>query len=109
MHLEHEKGVRWPCPVCGKLLSVSDHVRERVWRDLDSGLYQAYIHASVPGVKCPDHGRIQVKAEWSEKSSRFTERFEVHAIDILSSMDTTNASRILGIEMFIASLDKLRN
>ena len=97
MYMEHEKGVKWPCPLCEKLLSVSDHVKERVLRDLDSGLYKAYIHASVPRVRCPDHGRIQVKTEWSEKSSRFTERFEVHAIDVLSSMDTTSASRILGI------------
>ena len=97
MYLEHEKGVRWPCPLCENLLSVSDHVRERVWRDLDSGLYRAYIHASIPRVRCPEHGRIQAKAEWSEKSSRFTERFEAHAIDVLLSTDTKNASRILGI------------
>jgi transposase len=97
IYLSHEKGVRWPCPVCEKLLSVSDHVKERVWRDLDSGIYQAYIHASIPRVICPDHGRIQVKAEWSEKSSRFTERFEAHAIDVLSSTDVKKGSLILGI------------
>ncbi len=28
-YLSHEKSVRWPCPVCEKLLSVSDHVKER--------------------------------------------------------------------------------
>ena len=35
--------------------------------------------------------------DWSAKSSRFTERFESHAIDILLSTAMTNASRILGI------------
>ena len=63
IYLSHEKGVRCPCTVCEKPLSVSDHVKERVWRDLDSGIYQAYIHASIPRVRCPDHGRIQAKAE----------------------------------------------
>ncbi|EQD25935.1 transposase IS204/IS1001/IS1096/IS1165 family protein, partial [mine drainage metagenome] len=64
---------------------------------LDSGIYQAYIHASIPRVICPDHGRIQVKTEWSEKGSRFTNRFEVHAIDVLSSTDVKKGSLILGI------------
>ena len=89
--------MRWTCPTCGKLFAVSDHVKERVWRDLDSEAYRAYIHASIPRVKCPDHGRVQDKPDWSEKSSRFTERFEAHAIDVLSSTDMTKASRILGI------------
>ena len=74
--LSHEDGVRWLCPLCENLFAVSDHIRERV----------------------------RVILEWSEKSSRFTQRFKSHAIDILQSTDMTKASRIRGI-----SLDQSQN
>ena len=34
---------------------------------------------------------------WSEKSSRFTTRFETYAIDVLQATDVTKASKILRI------------
>ena len=30
--VEHAPEVRWPCPECGTLLSVYDHLEEREWR-----------------------------------------------------------------------------
>ena len=46
---EHEENGRWQCPVCSKEYCISDHVKEGILRDLDSGIYQVYIHARIPG------------------------------------------------------------
>nr|WP_026842592.1 transposase family protein [Citrifermentans bremense] len=46
--VEHPKGQKWPCPVCGDLLPVYDHSEERVWRHLDSCQFQNFLHEKRP-------------------------------------------------------------
>jgi transposase len=94
---EHESGVRWPCPECGKEFTAYDHAEERVWRHLDSCQYKTYLHARIPRVNCSTHGVLQVGIPWAEAKSRFTMLFERLAIDILQECDVTGATRILGI------------
>ena len=65
-------GERWPCPECGQPLSLFDHAEERVWRHLDSCAFQTFLHARVPRVECPEHGKLQVRVPWAEPNSRFT-------------------------------------
>lgn len=60
VYVEHLKGQKWPCPVCGELLPVYDHSEERVWRHLDSCQFLTFLHASPPRVKCPKDGVRQV-------------------------------------------------
>ena len=94
---EHEENCRWQCPVCSKEYCISDHVEERIWRDLDSGIYQVYIHARIPRVNCIEHGKLQVTVPWSAKHSRFSMRFESLALGIMRNMDIMNSSMIPGI------------
>lgn len=96
-YLDHEENCRWQCPVCSKEYCISDHVKERIWRDLDSGIYQVYIHARIPRVNCIEHGKLQVTVPWSAKHSRFSMRFESLALGIMRNMDIMNSSMILGI------------
>ena len=36
IYIAHRKGSKLLCPICRKECMVYDHLRERVWRDLDS-------------------------------------------------------------------------
>jgi len=95
IYVDHSKGIKFPCPECGMESIVYDHQDERVWRDKDSVDFETYIHAKPPRIRCPEHGIILATIPWSEKSSRFTTRFETHAIEVLQSTDVTKASTIL--------------
>ncbi len=56
-HLEvrAERGSKYACPVCGKECPAHDF-QEKTWRHLNFFQHHCYIHASVPQVKCPEHG-----------------------------------------------------
>ena len=98
IHVSHPRGTKFCCPVCNQSLSCYDHVPARKWRHLDSCQYKTILHASVPRVKCPEHGVKQVNVPWAEKSSRFTLMFERFAIDLLQATPTvTGAMGILRI------------
>jgi hypothetical protein len=47
---------RWVCPECQAGAPIHDH-RERVWRHLDTCQYRTLVHAQVPRLTCPTHGR----------------------------------------------------
>lgn len=97
VHVEHPKGQKWPCPVCGDHLPVYDHSEERVWRHLDSCQFLTYLHASPPRVKCPKDGVHQVRLAWAEPKSRFTLLFERMAIDVMQVTNIKAARKILRI------------
>ena len=93
----HPAGERWPCPECGQPLSLFDHAEERVWRHLDSCAFQTFLHARVPRVECPQHGKLQVRVPWAEPNSRFTALFERWSIQVMQQTDTAAAAELLGI------------
>ena len=62
-----EKGSKLPCPVCRVDRMVYDHLREIVWRYLDSVDFMTFIHASPPRISCPDHGIIEAVMPWAER------------------------------------------
>ena len=74
---------------------VYDHLKERVWRDLDSVDFMTFIHASPPRISCPEHGIIEALLPWTEKTSRFSMRFETRSIRMLQNMDTFNFTEIM--------------
>ena len=96
VYIGHLKGPL-NCPVCNMECIVYDHLRERTWRDRNSIDFLTYIHSKPPRVLCKEHGILQTNLPWSERLSRFTTRFETHAIDVLKATDVTNASKILSI------------
>jgi transposase len=93
--VEHPKRTRWRCPSCERELPIYDHTDEREWRHLDTCQFQTFLHARPPRVSCPVHGVLRVRLPWAEPMSRFTSLFERLAVDVLSSCDVTNASRLL--------------
>jgi transposase len=96
--VEHESGVVWSCPQCGRELSCRDHAEERVWRHLDTCQFQTHLHARIPRVDCPEHGVVQVRVPWAEARSRFTLLMERLVIDVLTQCATVSgACRLLGL------------
>nr|WP_276976276.1 transposase family protein [Ferrimicrobium acidiphilum] len=45
--LEHADGVTFPCPQCGRKLSLYDHKEEREWCHLDTMQLQTWVHAEA--------------------------------------------------------------
>ena len=97
VHVEHPKGSRFGCPECGRELAVYDHAAPRSWRHLDSCQFLTYLHGSPPRVECPDHGVRQAKLPWAGTGSRFTELFEMLAIDMLRAANVKQGAAILRI------------
>jgi len=95
--VEHEEGLRWPCPSCGREFPLYDHVEERAWRHLDSCQFHTFLRARPPRVECPEHGVLQVALPWAEPRARFTALFERLAIDVLRETSVLAATRILRI------------
>ncbi|MFA5519188.1 MAG: transposase family protein, partial [Spirochaetota bacterium] len=69
--VNYKKNELLRCSQCGKVVKLHDH-RTRKWRHLDSCNHKTMIEASVPRVKCPEHGVKQVPVAWAEKNNRFT-------------------------------------
>jgi transposase len=97
VYAEHGKRKTWTCPECEASCGLHDHDEERTWRHLDSCQFQTYLHASVPRIRCDEHGVRQVRVPWAEPRSRFTLLFERFAIDVLHETDILGAARILAI------------
>jgi len=95
IRVEHEPGVRWPCPQCQRELACRDHADERVWRHLDTCQFGTYVHARIPRVECPEHGVVQVSVPWAAARSRFTALMERWAIDVLKQCATIEGARSL--------------
>ena len=43
--------------------------QHKIWRHLNFFQHHCYIHASVPRVKCPDHGVELIDVPWARKGS----------------------------------------
>jgi len=95
VHVNHPSNMTFCCPECERELSCYDHAPERTWRHLDSCQFKTLLRASVPRVRCPEHGVLQVNVPWAEKSSRFTIMFERFAIDVLLACQTVKGAKEL--------------
>ena len=81
--LSYAKGNKFPCPIdgCGALCPEHDH-EERTWRHLNFFQYKTFIHASLPRVRCQDHGVKTVDVSWARKGSGFTLLFEGWVVEL---------------------------
>jgi len=91
-----ERGAKYACPVCGTPSPAHDF-QEKTWRHLNFFQHHCYIHASVPRVKCPEHGVKLVDVPWARKGSAFTLLFEQAALTLVREMPVNAAARIIEI------------
>ena len=52
IYLDHDKDVRFDCPVCGVSTGVDRHSRRKTWVHLDACQFQTFLHAYIPIIRC---------------------------------------------------------
>ena len=95
LHINFPKGSRFACPVCGEECPVHD-TREHTWRHMDFFQHEAYLHARVPRVKCPEHGVHQIPVPWAREGSHFTLLFEALIMTLVREMPVLTVARLIG-------------
>ena len=95
LHIDFPRGSRFACPVCGEECPVHD-TREHTWRHMDFFQHEAYLHARVPRVKCPELGVHQVSVPWAREGSHFTLLFEALIMTLVREMPVLTVARMVG-------------
>lgn len=84
------------CPECGAECRVYDHSPARTWRHLDTMQFETVLYCEPPRIECAKHGVKTMSLPWAGKHSRFTQLFEIFALDvILASRSLKDAGRLL--------------
>ena len=94
LHVNFPKGSRFSCPVCGAECPVHD-IQEKTWRHMDFFQHEAYLHARVPRVMCPEHVVHQVPVPWAREGSHFTLLFEALIMTLVRAMPVWTAARLV--------------
>jgi transposase len=95
LHVNFPRVSRFPCPVCGQDCPVYD-TQEKVWRHLDFFQHEAYLHARVSRVQCPEHGVHLVPVPWAREGSGFTLLFEALVMAMVGEMPVLTVARMVG-------------
>ena len=95
--IQARRGTRYPCPVCGSSSPVHDF-KEMTWRHLNFFQHHCYITASVPRIRCPEHGVKQIEVPWARKGSKFTLLFEQAAMLLVREMPVLTTANILEMD-----------
>ena len=90
-------GDKPPCEVCQKLSPRRDLRPERMWTDYPAAGWQMFIHASVPRVKCDEHGVVSAAVPWARTRSTFTWQLEFRAQALCQKMPVTEVAEVLGV------------
>jgi transposase len=98
LYLDFPRGARFACsePGCGQSQCPVHDTEDKTWRHLDFFQYQAYLHARLPRVRCPEHGVRQVAVSWARPGSGFTLLFEALLITFASAMPVARVAAFTG-------------
>ena len=98
LYLEFPRGARFGCPQpgCAERECPVHDTEDKTWRHLDFFQYQAYLHAKLPRVRCPEHGVRQVTVSWARPGSGFTLLFEALLITFASAMPVARVAAFTG-------------
>lgn len=98
LFVEHDKGIRFPCPVCKDFCSVYDHSPEREFRHLNVFDFTTYIHVRIPRINCPNDGVQQIEHGLAQSNGTVTYEFERLLIDLEHECSIESISRILNVD-----------
>ena len=96
--IDFQRGSAFLCPVCGAPAPAYD-TTEKTWQHLNFFQYEAYLHARVPRVNCPNEGCgvKQVQVPWARAGSGFTLLFEALVMTMARDMPVNVMSRLLSV------------
>lgn len=84
------------CPHCQADSQPFHDMQQRSWRHLDFFQFEAWLHASVPRVRCSHCGKVtQIEVPWAREGSGFTAMFEALALTLCQQMPVRQASALL--------------
>lgn len=95
--LNFERGGTFRCPECGREGCKAYDSTWKEWRHLNFFQHEAYLHAPVPRVECPEHGIKQVAVPWARPGSGFTLLFEALVMMMVREMPVAAVARIVGV------------
>ena len=91
-----ERGVLYPCPVCGALCKAHDF-QEMSWRHLNFFQHLCILTANVPRVSCPEHGIHRASVPWARQWSGFSLLFEQVVMSLAREMPVNAVARYVGV------------
>lgn len=96
--IDFQRGATFTCPVCGAPSPTYDST-EKEWRHLNFFQYEAYLHARVPRVKCPNDGCgvKQIQAPWARPGSGFTLLFEALMMTMARDMPVNVMAKLFSV------------
>ena len=96
IEIDFKIGGRFACPECGKADCPAHDTVKKTWRHLNFFQHQAFLHARVPRIDCPDHGVRLVAVPWARPGSGFTLLFEAFVMTLVKGMPVAAAARLVG-------------
>lgn len=96
LYIDFAPGGSFPCPVCGREDCRAYDTTRKEWRHLNFFQHEAYLHAPVPRVRCPEHGVKQVEVPWARPGSGFTLLFEAFVLALAKQMPVAAVGRLVG-------------
>ena len=96
LHIDFERGSKFPCPQCAKLECNAHDTIDRTWRHLNFFQFKTYIHCRVPRTKCESCGVKQVKVPWARKNSGFTLLMDSLIVLMAQSMPVKAVADLIG-------------
>jgi transposase len=96
--IDFQRGATFLCPVCGAPATAYD-TSEKTWQHLNFFQYEAYLHARVPRINCPNEGCgvKQVQVPWARAGSGFTLLFEALVMTMARDMPVNVIARLLSV------------
>ena len=96
--IDFQRGAKFSCPVCGAPAPAYD-TKEKSWRHLNFFQYEAYIHAWVPRVNCPNEGCgvKRVPVPWARTGSGFTLLFEALVMTMARDLPVNVMARLFSV------------
>lgn len=95
LYIEYPRGSRFQCPECGKDHAPVYDSTDRQWRHMNFFQYQAFLHCSVPRVRCSRCGVKTIRLPWARPGSGFTLLFEAFIMILAREMPVTAAARLI--------------
>jgi len=96
IEIDFKTGGRFACPECGKADRPVHDTVKKTWRHLNFFQHQAFLHARVARIDCPDCGVRLVNVPWARPGSGFTLLFEAFVMTLVTGMPVAAAARLVG-------------
>jgi tetratricopeptide (TPR) repeat protein len=99
VYLECAETAQLQCPRCDLYLSTCDNSPLKTWRHLDTCGKMTYLHARLPVVECPEHGRQCPHPPWGRTGSPVTLQLEQWIAGLVKGFgDIKKAARFIRMD-----------